>query len=145
MHMVFSIQNIYICIKLHILSDILCNKPNRLLVVGGAGSLFTDKSHKTCPYETEGFPEAYLPISKAAAESFFELEKRKDVNWTYLSPAGDFDSNGKRTGKYKIGGNEVILNSQGKSYVSYADYAIAMVDEAENKNFNQKRFTVVSE
>ena len=77
MHMVFSIQNIYICIKLHILSDILCNKPNRLLVVGGAGSLFTDKSHKTCPYETEGFPEAYLPISKAAAESFFELEKRK--------------------------------------------------------------------
>lgn len=126
------------------LADVLSNKPNRLLIVGGAGSLFTDATHKTRLLESEGFPDIYLPISKAAFESLVDLQKRSDVKWTYFSPASFFDANGKRTGKYQIGGDEVILNSEGKSYVSYADYAIAVVDECENNKFIQKRFTVVS-
>lgn len=126
------------------MSDVLSNKPNRIIVVGGAGSLFTDASHKTRLFDSEGFPESYLPISTAAYKAFSELQQRNDVNWTYFSPAAEFDPNGKRTGKYKIGGDEVILNSEGKSYVSYADYAIAVVDECENNKFNKKRFTVVS-
>lgn len=127
------------------LSDILSHKKNRLLVVGGAGSLYTDKTHAQKVYESDGFPEKVYPISKAQGESFEKLQKRNDVNWTYLCPACIFDPNGPRTGKYIIGGDEVILNKSGKSYISYADYAIAMIDEAENDKFNQKRFTVCQE
>ena len=131
--------------SLNHLANILSNKKNRLLVVGGAGSLYTDKTHTQKVYESEGFPESVYPISKAQGESFVELQKRDDVNWTYLCPSCIFDPKGPRTGKYEIGGDEVIQNKSGKSYISYADYAIAMVDEAENNKFNKKRFTVVAE
>lgn len=126
------------------LCDVLSNKPNRLIVVGGAGSLFADESHRARLFEAEGFPESYLPISTAFFKSFSELQLRNDVKWTYFSPAAEFDPNGKRTGKFKVGRDEVILNCEGKSYVSYADYAIALIDKCENKKFVQKRFTVVS-
>lgn len=127
------------------LCDLLKGKKQRLLVVGGAGSLFTDKTHKQHVFESAGFPTEFVPVATATFKAFEELTKRNDVNWSYLSPACDFDANGKRSGKYTLGGDEVILNASGKSYVSYADYAIAIVDEAEKNKFNQKRFTVVSE
>lgn len=127
------------------LCDILKGKKQRLIVVGGAGSLFTDKSHKQRVFQSEGFPDAFVPLATAMFKAFEELTKRNDVNWTYLSPACDFDANGKRSGKYTLGGDEVILNGSGKSYVSYADYAIAIVDEAEKNKYLHKRFTVVSE
>lgn len=127
------------------LCDILSNKPNRLLVVGGAGSLYTDKTHTQRVYESKDFPASIYPISKAQGEGFEEIIKRDDVKWTYLCPACHFDPKGPLTGKYEIGGDEVFLNKSGKSYISYADYAVAMVDEAENNKFPQKRFTVVSQ
>ena len=65
--------------------------------------------------------------------------------WTYVSPAGDYDANGVRTGKYVLGNDHVILNSQNESYISYADLAIAIIDELKNRNFVQKRFTAVGE
>ena len=73
------------------------------------------------------------------------LRVRNDVLWTYLSPAGDFQADGIRSGKYILGGEELTLNSKGESVISYADYAIAMVDEAENGNYIQKRFSVVAD
>lgn len=130
---------------LHHLCEILKGKKQRLIVVGGAGSLFTDKSHKERVYQSKGFPDAFVPLATAMFKAFDELTKRNDVNWSYLSPACDFDANGKRSGKITLGGDEVIVNGSGKSYVSYADYAIAVVDEAEKGNHNHKRFTVVSE
>ena len=74
-----------------------------------------------------------------------ELRARKDVKWTYLSPAGDFRADGARTGNYILGGEELTLNSKGESVISYADYAIAMVDEAVNGGHIQQRISVVAE
>jgi putative NADH-flavin reductase len=68
-----------------------------------------------------------------------------DVKWTYVSPAGDFQADGERTGKYILGGEELVLNSKGQSVISYADYAIAMVDEIESGKHVKERISVVSE
>ena len=67
------------------------------------------------------------------------------MNWTYVSPAGDFQADGERTGKYILGGEELVLNSKGQSVISYADYAIAMVDEIESGKHVKERISVVSE
>ena len=78
-------------------------------------------------------------------EKLAELRQRNDVRWTFISPAADFRPDGARTGKYILGGEELTLNSRGESVVSYADYAIAMVDEAENGNHIQQRISVVAD
>ena len=116
----------------------------RLIVVGGAGTLFVD-SKGTMLMDTPDFPAAYMDVARATAESYFELKGSANVLWTYVSPAGDYDANGARTGKYVLGNDHVILNSQNESYISYADLAIAILDELKNKKFIQKRFTAVGE
>lgn len=131
--------------SLDYLSDILSGKPNRLLVVGGAGSLYVDSAHKIRLVDTPDFPDIFRPLASNMAEAFDTLKTRDDVNWTYLSPSADFSADGKRTGKYKTGGEELMTNSQGQSTISYADYAAAMIDEAEQANHVKERFTVVSE
>ena len=70
-----------------------------------------------------------------------ELRQRKNVRWTYISPAGDFQAEGERTGSYLLGGEELTLNSRGESIISYADYAIAMVDEAVKGHHDQQRIS----
>jgi len=95
--------------------------------------------------DTPDFPPEYMGAAKATAESFFELKGRTDVLWTYVLPAVDYDADGARTGKYVLGNDHVILNSQNESYISYADLAIAIIDELKNRNFVQKRFTAVGE
>ena len=72
------------------------------------------------------------------------LRKRDDVNWTYISPAADFQADGERTGEYILGGEELILNSNNDRIISYADYAIAFVDEIENGSHIKQRISVVS-
>ena len=91
------------------------------------------------------FPDVFKPLAAAMAKALGELRARRDVKWTYISPAGDFRADGARTGKYILGGEELTLNSKGESMISYADYAIAMVDEAVNGGNIQKRISVVSE
>ena len=100
----------------------------RLIVAGGAGTLFVD-SQGTMLMDTPDFPAAYMGVAKATAESYFVLKGSTNVLWTYVSPAGDYDENGARTGKYVLGNDHVILNSQNESYISYADLAIAIIDE----------------
>ena len=116
----------------------------RLAVVGGAGSLFVDAEKTTPLMSTEGFPEAYYPTASNMGKGLKELEK-STINWTYLSPAAFFDAEGARTGAYQLGKDHVITNSQNESYISYADYAIALIDELENKNHVNERFAVVGE
>lgn len=127
------------------LCDILSGTNIRLMIVGGAGSLYVNPEHTLCVSDGPDFPDIFKPLAAAMAKALGELRQRNDVKWTYLSPAGDFQADGVRTGKYILGGEELTLNSKGESVISYADYAIAMIDEAENGNHIQQRFSVVSE
>ena len=126
------------------LADALSGTKTRLLVIGGAGTLYVDDK-QTMVMDTPSFPAEYMGVAKATAESFFELKGRSDVLWTYVSPAGDYDANGARTGKYVLGGDNLILNSKNESYISYADLALAVIDELKNGAFVQKRFTAVGQ
>ncbi|MDO4908423.1 MAG: NAD(P)-dependent oxidoreductase [Corynebacterium sp.] len=127
------------------LADILSGTETRLLVVGGAGSLFVNPEHTMRVVDTPDFPEMFKPLALAMAKGLDELRERKDVHWTYISPAGDFQPEGERTGKYILAGEELALNSRGESVISYADYAVAMIDEAVNGKHDQQRISVVSE
>ena len=125
------------------LCDILSGSGIRLLVVGGAGSLYVNKEHTMQVKDTPGFPDIYKPLANMQGAALDDLRKRSDVKWTFLSPAGDFVADGERTGEYLLGGEEYFVNSKGESRISYADYAIAMIDEIENCNNVQKRFSVI--
>ncbi|WP_077622899.1 NAD(P)-dependent oxidoreductase [Sediminibacillus massiliensis] len=117
----------------------------KLVVVGGAGSLFVDEDKQVQLYDTPDFPEAYLPTAKNAGKNLEALQKSEGILWTYISPAAFFDPDGKRTGSYKKGKDQLITNSKGESYISYADFAIAVVDEIERPEHENERFTVVGE
>lgn len=125
------------------LCDVLSGTSTRLLVVGGAGSLYVNPEHTACVADGPDFPDVFKPLAAAMAKALGELRSRGDVQWTYISPAGDFQAEGERTGEYILGGEELTLNSRGESVISYADYAIAMIDEAVQGDHIQKRISVV--
>ena len=125
------------------LCDILSGTNVRLLVVGGAGSLYVNPEHTAQVMDGPDFPDVFKPLAKAQGKALDELRKRDDVRWTFVSPAGDFQAEGERTGKYILGGEELTLNEQGESIISYADYAIAMIDEAVKGNHIRQRISVV--
>ncbi|PGH21689.1 NADH-flavin reductase [Fusobacterium polymorphum] len=125
------------------LANILANKNTRLLVVGGAGSLYTDESFTTQLFTTPDFPTDYYPIASNAAKGLDVLRKRNDVKWTYVSPAAEFEYDWEKKGEYELAGEVFTVNAEGKSELSYADYAIAMVDEAEKGNHINQRISVL--
>ncbi len=125
------------------LCDVLSGKQTRLLVVGGAGSLYVNQEHTMVVSDTPDFPAEYLPLAKAQGKALAELREREDVRWTFISPAGDFQAEGERTGEYILAGEELTVNDRGESIISYADYAIAMVDEITKGNHIQERISVV--
>lgn len=127
------------------MAKVLTGSNIRLVVVGGAGSLYVDPEHTKTVVDVTPFPEALMPVVNGHAKALEELRKFDNVNWTYVSPAGDFQPDGERTGKYILGGEELVLNSKGESVISYADYAIAMVDEIESGKHIKERISVVSE
>lgn len=126
------------------LCDCLSGKDIRLLVVGGAGSLYVNPEHTAQVKDGADFPDMFKPLATHMGQALDELRTRTDVNWTYLSPAGDFQADGARTGQYLLGGEELLLNAQDESVISYADYAIAMIDEALEGHHIQQRISVVS-
>ncbi|MDR2905181.1 MAG: NAD(P)-dependent oxidoreductase [Helicobacteraceae bacterium] len=137
-------------IPLHIsatkhLCDILSGKENRLIIVGGAGSLYVNPERTVMLIDTPEFPDMFKPLAKAQGQALQDLRGRNDVRWTFLSPAADFRADGGRTGKYKSGGEELMVDSQGVPQISYADYAIALVDEAEKGEHIKSRFSVVAQ
>ena len=125
------------------LCDVLSGTQVRLLVVGGAGSLYVNPEHTVQVKDLESFPDMFKPLANMQGAALDDLRKRSDVQWTFLSPAGDFVADGERTGEYLLGGEEYFVNDKGESRISYADYAIAMIDEIENANNIQKRFSVI--
>lgn len=129
--------------SLNVLCDALSGTDTRLLVVGGAGSLYVNPEHTACVADSPDFPDMFKPLAAAMAKALSELRQRKDVKWTYISPAGDFQADGGRSGEYILGGEELTLNEKGESIISYADYAIAMVDEIVKGGHIQERISVV--
>jgi putative NADH-flavin reductase len=110
----------------------------RLIVVGGAGSLFVAPG---VTLRASGhLPKEWIPIVDAHIEVLRNL-KKSSIDWTYFSPAGFFEP-GKRTGKFRLGKNDLITDAQGNSRISFEDYAIALVDELENPQHHRERFTI---
>lgn len=111
----------------------------RLLVVGGAGSL--EVSPGKALLDTDGFPEAFKAEAKAGARFLARLRSERDLDWTFLSPSADF-APGKRTGRFRLGGDRLLTDAGGRSYISVEDFAIVMVDEVEQHAHSRQRFTV---
>lgn len=114
----------------------------RLFFVGGAGSLFVNPEHSLTLEETPDFPVAFKPLASAMKEALDLIKESHDVQWTYLSPAADFQADGIRTGTYQLAGEELTVNDSGESVISYADYAIALVDEIAEPTHLNERFSV---
>lgn len=129
--------------SLKTLCDALSGTETRLLVVGGAGSLYVNPEHTACVADGPDFPDMFRPLAAAMAKALSELRQRNDVKWTYISPAGDFQAEGEQSGEYILGGEELTLNEKGESVISYADYAVAMVDEIVKGSHIQERISVV--
>ena len=125
------------------LCDLLSGTDIRLLIVGGAGSLYTNPEHTAQVMDAPNFPDAFKPLAAAQGKAFNELRARDDVKWTFISPAADFQADGEKTGKYIVAGEEFTLNSAGESIISYADYAVAMIDEILNGKHIKQRISIV--
>lgn len=108
----------------------------RLIMVGGAGSL---KVGGVPLLDAPGFPEDYRAIAEAHRDILPILEE-SDFDWSYLSPAA-FIQPGERTGKFRLGGTDLVADEKGESRISAEDYAIALVDELENPQHIRQQFT----
>jgi putative NADH-flavin reductase len=111
----------------------------RYLVMGGAGSLEVAPGKKLI--DTPQFPDAAKPEASKGGEFLDRLRQEKDLDWTFLSP-GALIEIGERTGKFRIGGDQLLTDPNGKSRITFEDFAIAMVDEVENPKHLRKRFSV---
>lgn len=129
-----------------VLIEILKNVPKiKLVVVGGAGSLFVNEEKTVRLMDTKDFPAEYKATAQNQGRNLEDLQNTENIKWTFISPAIFFNPAGKRTGSYKTGKDNVIVNTKGESYISYADYAVAVLDEIENPKHVNQRFTVVAE
>lgn len=126
------------------LCDILANTNIRLMVVGGAASLYVNKEHTMILKDAPNFPEAFMGLAVSENKAFDILKDKKDVLWTYVSPSADFQAEREKTGEYNIGNDELLVNSKGESYISYADYAAAFADEIVNKKYLNQQITFCS-
>ena len=111
----------------------------RLLVVGGAGSLLLPDGTRVI--DSEGFPEAYKAEASAGVLFLQNLRQEQQLDWTFVSPSAEFVE-GERTGKSRIGKDDLLVSSEGRSWITFADYAIAMLDEVEAPKHSRQRFTV---
>ncbi|WP_244116783.1 NAD(P)-dependent oxidoreductase [Burkholderia cepacia] len=110
----------------------------RLLMAGGCGSLWF--SPGVTVLESGHWPEQAVPIATSHAKAFAAL-RASDINWTYFSPPMQIDP-GVRTGKFRLGGDDLVVDEQGKSWVSFEDYAVALVGELEKPAHERARFAI---
>ena len=111
----------------------------RLLVVGGAGSLLLPSGHRVI--DSPEFPEAYKAEASAGVRFLDTLRREPTLDWTFLSPSAEFVE-GERSGHYTLGKDHLLIGADGKSWITFADYAIAMLDELEKPAHSRARFTV---
>ncbi|MEZ1315478.1 NAD(P)-dependent oxidoreductase [Pseudomonas fluorescens] len=111
----------------------------RLLVVGGAGSLLLPGGSRVI--DSEGFPEAYKAEASAGAVFLEDLRREQQLDWTFVSPSAEFVE-GERSGTFRLGQDDLLVSSAGRSWITFADYAIALIDEVETRKHSRQRFTV---
>lgn len=127
------------------LIEVLKGTNTRGIIVGGAGSLSVNEDKTIQMIDTPEFPDIFKPTAKGQGRNLLDLQASEGITWTFISPSAHFDAEGLKTGSYQKGKDHLLVNSEGKSYISYSDYAIAVVDEIENPQHINERFTVVSE
>lgn len=115
------------------------SKVGRYLVVGGAGSLEVAPGVRLVT--TPGFPVAYKAEAEKGAAFLDLLRAETELNWTFLSPSALFTA-GERTGKFRLGNDQLLTSSDGKSSISFEDFAVALADEIERPAHIRQRFTV---
>jgi putative NADH-flavin reductase len=115
------------------------SKVGRYLVVGGAGSLEVAPGVRLVT--TAGFPAQYKAEAEKGALFLDLLSKEKELNWTFLSPSALFTA-GERTGKFRLGTDQLLTAADGKSWISFEDFAVALADEIERPAHIRQRFTV---
>ena len=112
----------------------------RLLCVGGAGTLYAEPG--VMVMNTGALPEEIMPAVKALGDFYLNtLKNENNIDWVFFSPAGIIEP-GERTGKFRLGKDDLIVNDNGESKISVEDYAVAMVDELENEAHHKERFTI---
>ncbi len=112
----------------------------RLLVVGGAGSLEVAPGLQLV--DAPEFPDLFRGVANAQRETL-AMYRASDLNWTFFSPSAVIEP-GRRTGKYRLGGDQLLTNEQGESYISVEDFAHVLLDEIEQPQFVCRRLTAVS-
>ncbi|KRR25133.1 NAD(P)-dependent oxidoreductase [Bradyrhizobium retamae] len=115
------------------------SKVGRYLVVGGAGSLEVAPGVRLVT--TPGFPVVYKAEAEKGAAFLDLLRAEKELNWTFLSPSALFTA-GERTGKFRLGTDQLLTAADGKSSISFEDFAVALADEIERPAHIRQRFTV---
>ncbi|MGY2905158.1 NAD(P)-dependent oxidoreductase [Bradyrhizobium sp. URHC0002] len=115
------------------------SKVGRYLVVGGAGSLEVAPGVRLVT--TPGFPVAYKAEAEKGAAFLDLLRGETELNWTFLSPSALFTA-GERTGKFRLGNDQLLTSADGKSSISFEDFAVALADEIERPAHIRQRFTV---
>lgn len=123
-------------------AEILDGSDARLLIVGGAGSLYVNEERTIRLVDTPEFPAEYKPLALAQADELTLLRTKENICWTFVSPAADFRENGEKTGNYAISGEIFTTNEAGESFVSYIDYASAMLDVIESGKHVKERISV---
>jgi len=108
-------------------------------VVGGAGSLEVAPGVRLVT--TPGFPAQYKAEAEKGADFLDLLQQEKALNWTFLSPSALF-APGNRTGKFRLGTDRLLTGADGKSWISFEDFAVALADEIERPAHIRRRFTV---
>jgi uncharacterized protein len=112
----------------------------RFLIVGGAGSLFVSPGKRLM--DSGVIPESFIPALRALAGIYLnDLVSEKRIDWVFFSPAGNLQP-GKRTGKFRLGKDDLIVDGAGDSKISVQDYAVAMIDEVEKPAHHRERFTI---
>lgn len=121
----------------------LANTNTRLIAIGGAGSLYVDEDHTVQLNDTPEFPKEFLARSKTHGKSDDILRKFSNVDWTMFTPPPILDAEGPESNDYVLGNENIILNKEGKPYISYDTFAQILVDEINNHKFGRQRFTAV--
>lgn len=129
---------------LHVFKEL----PTRLIVVGGSGSLYADKTDQQQLIDlvpAGQLPPEILATGKAAAKAFNLIKAHQDVQWTSATPPNFFDAHGTFTGHYQLGTDYLLEHAAGESYISYDDFVLAIIEELKKQQFIQQRFTAIGD